>query len=161
MQLIYKIVFILLVSLIFFACGEKHEENKSTQEQTHTQQQNATPASQPTELSIQPFFNGGGNTPEWNMQIKAKVDGSFVIQITQPGEQERTFTAAKEPLYIDGKVNAASGEVKLSGASDSGEKIAVSLITGKCNDERGKEHGHSCKVVFEKETLKGCGDYVE
>lgn len=164
MQLINKAALFLSMSLFLFACGGKQGEKKTSPEanlQQNTAAESSAPAVQEQSAVAQPFFNGAGTSPEWNMEILANVDGTFLIRLSKENEQSKTFKATKEPLYTEGKVNAASGEVKLSGSSDDGAKISISLVTGNCKDARGKEHSHSCKVLLDKETLKGCGDYME
>lgn len=160
MQLILKATAIFLILFTFTACGDKKAESATAGDQSPQQQPSAAPqASQ--ELVPQAFFTGSGTSPDWKMNILANVNGSFEVKIEKAGEPARSFTAMKEALYIDSKVNTASGEVKLSGEGEGGKKLSVSLITGTCKEATGKEHTHSCKVILDKEKLSGCGDYAE
>jgi hypothetical protein len=137
------------------ACGDKEAETPAAPKIVQQ------PASSPsTEEQPQPFFSGAGSKPEWKLNISANSSGSFVVVITWAGMPEQSFTAEKEPLYVDGKVNASSGQVKLSGKLNDGSVAMISLTTGACKDASGLEHSHECQFTSEKETLNGCGDYA-
>jgi hypothetical protein len=148
---------IAFISLLLPACGEKKTESPVATASDTPQ----VAVTRPTEQQPVVYFEGAGENPDWKLTIYSNPDGSFLISCIKEGQSEIKWTASKEPLYVDGKVNTASGEVKLSGKLNDGNSAQVSMITGACKDAAGREHTHACRYESGKEILKGCGDYKE
>jgi hypothetical protein len=135
--------FILPIVLLISACnnsGEKKIEPSPADVKTVEQIDN----------SPQAFFASvaGGTAP--SVEIISNVDGTYLVKYTVDGVAAE-LSMMKEPLVIDGKQNASSGEVKLKGNDGS-----LVLAPGKC--EGGT---HTCSIKLADRVIETCGKYAE
>lgn len=135
--------FILPIVLVISACnnsGEKKVEPNPADVKTVEQIDN----------SPQAFFASaaGGTSP--SVEIISNVDGTYLVKYSADGVAAE-LSMKKEPLVIDGKQNAASGEVKLKGNDGS-----LVLAPGKC--EGGT---HTCVMTIGERVIETCGKYAE
>lgn len=135
--------FILPIVLVISACnnsGEKKVEPNPADVKTVEQIDN----------SPQAFFASvaGGTSP--SVEIISNVDGTYLVKYSADGVAAE-LSMKKEPLVIDGKQNAASGEVKLKGNDGS-----LVLAPGKC--EGGT---HTCVMTIGERVIEICGKYAE
>ena len=84
------------------------------------------------------------------IEIISNSNGTFSVKYTEDGTPAEIIMK-KEPLMVDGKPNAASGEVKLKG--DQG-----SLVIAPSTCQGGT---HSCTITLGVRVVEGCGKYAE
>lgn len=135
---------------------------------TETTNTPAAPATPPSPVQTEavvnsplPFFSGKGQEPGWSIEIDAAPDGRFPFRLQTAEEGEIRGSLQKEALMVDNKPNVKSGEVKLSGRSDSGKLVVISLMAGECTAASGKNETHSIAVQIDNSKLSGCGHYAE
>lgn len=100
--------------------------------------------------SPQAYFASVASGTGPTIEIISNVEGTFLVKYTVDGVASE-LTMKKEPLVIDGKQNAASGEVKLKGNDGS-----LVIAPGSC--EGGT---HTCSLTVGERVLEACGKYAE
>ena len=135
--------YILPIVLVLGACnsgGEKKVEPKPADVQVVEQIDN----------SPQAFFATANAGSGPSVEIISNVEGTYTVKYTVDGVAAE-LTMKKEPLVIDGKQNASTGEVKLKG--NDGNLV---IAPGKC--EGGT---HSCIITVGERVIETCGKYAE
>ena len=135
--------YILPIALLLGACnngGEKKMEPAPTDVQVVQQVDN----------SPQAFFATAKQGTGPSVEIISNVEGTYTVKYTVDGVASE-LTMKKEPLVVDGKQNASTGEVKLK--SNDGN-----LVIAPANCEGGT---HSCIITVGERVIETCGKYAE
>lgn len=136
--------YILPFAILLAACNSNSSEQKVEPAAADVQ------AVEQVDNSPQPFFASSNPAANPVVDIISNVDGSFTVKLTIDGATSE-LSMKKEPLVIDGKQNAATGEVKLKGNDGS-----LVIAPAKC--EGGT---HSCIVTMGERVVEACGKYAE
>jgi hypothetical protein len=135
--------YILPIALLLGACnngGEKKMEPAPTDVQ----------AVQQVDNSPQAFFASANASKGTSVEIISNVEGTYTVKCTIEGVAAE-LSMRKEPLVIDGKQNASTGEVKLKG-NDGNVVIAPAQCEGGT---------HSCIITLGERVIETCGKYAE
>jgi len=135
--------YILPIALLLGACnngGEKKMEPAPTDVQVVQQVDN----------SPQAFFATAKQGTGPSVEIISNVEGTYTVKYIVDGVAAE-LTMKKEPLVVDGKQNASTGEVKLK--SNDGN-----LVIAPANCEGGT---HSCIITVGQRVIETCGKYAE
>jgi hypothetical protein len=158
---IMKNKFLMLAAIGLASCGNPDGNSDAAKSADTTATKAAVATENFVPATAQVFFRGAGSEPGWSLEIISNTDGTFTVKMDHQDMGKMDWTAQKEALYVDGKRNAESGEVKLSGLNQAGEKATMSLLLNDCTDAAGKKHSHQCVYSSGKTKLSGCGDYVD
>jgi hypothetical protein len=135
--------YILPIALLLGACnngGEKKMEPAPTDVQVVQQVDN----------SPQAFFATAKQGTGPSVEIISNVEGTYTVKYIVDGVAAE-LTMKKEPLVVDGKQNASTGEVKLK-SND------ANLVIAPANCEGGT---HSCIITVGERVIETCGKYAE
>ena len=135
--------YILPFALLLGACnsgGEKKVEPNPADVQVVEQIDN----------SPQAYFASVAGSAGPSIEIISNVEGTFLVKYTADGVASE-LTMKKEPLVVDGKQNASSGEVKLK-CNEGNLVIAPATCEGGT---------HTCTLTLGERVLEACGKYAE
>jgi hypothetical protein len=105
---------------------------------------------QQVDNSPQAFFATAKQGTGPSVEIISNVEGTYTVKYIVDGVAAE-LTMKKEPLVVDGKQNASTGEVKLK--SNDGN-----LVIAPANCEGGT---HSCIITVGERVIETCGKYAE
>lgn len=100
--------------------------------------------------SPQAFFSSVNTSGGTTIEIISNVEGTYTVKYSVDSVPAE-LTMKKEPLVIDGKQNAGTGEVKLK--CNEGNLL---IAPGKC--EGGT---HMCTITLGERVIEACGKYAE
>jgi hypothetical protein len=136
--------YILPFAILLAACNSNSSEKKVEPSAADVQ------VVEQVDNSPQPFFASSNPAANPAVDIISNVDGSYTVKLTVDGTATE-LSMKKEPLVIDGKKNAGTGEVKLKGNDGS-------LVIAPATCEGGT---HSCVITMGERVVEACGKYAE
>jgi hypothetical protein len=135
--------YILPIALLFAAC------NSSTEKKVEPNPADVQVVEQ-IDNSPQAFFSSVNGAGGASIEIISNVEGTYTVKYSVDGVASE-LSMKKEPLVVDGKQNAGSGEVKLK-CNEGNLLIAPSKCEGGT---------HMCTITLGERVIEACGKYAE